>query len=321
MSNKVTPEELQQLEFLQKQMKLNAFRDASDRVIDSGTKMNQNDIKHITDRLQKGKKKYLQAGKLKDKKAQSLVINELPTMEKEWKNISSFRRQIATIAADGQYGITDDFKASTQGMDVVGILTGDNTPVTNEDGVWGFMMTNPATGNPTWTSLRNISKVVQQHTFDKSSKKVLDTMANHMLELSGQEHAEEFNESQVRRKIKNTIVDRGNIRSLTHDKMLDDSFYNHMVESVKGMDYGDIATGDNGGLANEDAKQIVDLMLLDKETHMNYLTNYYTNYMKQNWVTKKDKINNKNKQQESTNASVAVQGGGKIIGNKYIPKA
>ena len=321
MSNKITPEELQQLEFVQKQIKLNAFRDASDKVIDSGTKMNQRDIKHITDRLKKGRNKYLKASASKDKKGKQMVMNELPNMKKEWENIMDFRKQIAIMAADGQYGITDDFKTSTQGMDVTGILTGDNTPVTNEDGTWGFMMTNPATGNPTWTSLRNIAKTVQQHTFDKSSKKVLDTMANHMLELSGQEGAGEFNEAQIKRKIKNTIIDRGNVRSLTHDKMLDDSFYNHMLSSVKSMNYGDIATGENGGLADEDAKQIVDLMLLDKETHMNYLTTYYTNYMKQNWVTKKDKNKNKNKQQESTNASIAGQGGGRIIGNKYIPKA
>ena len=35
----------------------------------------------------------------------------------------------------------------------------------------------------------------------------------------------------------------------------------------------------------------------------------------------KDKNKNKNKQQESTSASIGGQGGGQIIGNKYIPKA
>ena len=98
MSNKITPEDLQQLEFFQKQTRLNAFRDATNKVLDSGTKMNQNDIKHITERLQKGKKKYLKAGRLKDKKAQSLVMNELPNMEKEWKNINVRRNQMRSFA-------------------------------------------------------------------------------------------------------------------------------------------------------------------------------------------------------------------------------
>jgi len=321
MSNKINPEDLQNLEYIQKEVRLGAFRDASDSVLDRGTQINQNDIKHITDRLEKGKKKYLKAGELKDKKGQTMVMNELPNMKKEWDNIMKFRKQISIAAADGQYGITDEFKTSTQGMDVVGILTGDKTPETNEDGTWGFRIVNPATGNPNWTSLRNISKVVKHHMFDKSSKKIIESMGNHMLEMSGQEGAEEFNRDQIRQKVKNTIIDKGNIRSLTHDKMLDDSFYNNTLKTVNAISYKNVGLDSEDGLNNDDSKQIVDLLLSDKEAHLNYLTDYYTDFMANNWIDKKTKDKNKNKQQEPTSASISGQGGGQIIGNKYIPKA
>ena len=318
MSNKINPEELQ---FLQKEISLNLFRDASNSVLDRGTKLNAKDILYITDALEKGKKKYIKAGKDKDKKGQSLIMKEIPGMEKQWKSISEFRKQIAVAAQNGQYGITEEFKTSTQGMDVAGILTGDNTPAINEDGIYGFMITNPATGNQNWMSIRNIASMVKQNSFDSNSKKIIDALGNHMLEMSGQEDAGEFNREQIRRKVKSTIIDKGNIRSLTHDKMLDDSFYNNTLKTVSAISYSNVGVDKDGNLNDDEQKQIVDIMLSDKEAHLNYLTDYYTDFMANNWITDEDKRKNKKTQQESTNVSLDGQGGGRIIGNKYIPKA
>ena len=308
-------------QFFQEELAMNNFNDAANVVLDNPSNFNSNDLNYITGHLQKGKKKYLKAGDNKDKKAKQLVMSEIPNAEKQWDQIKEFRKGIAIGAQDKQYGITRDFKISTQGQDIARILTGENTPVINENGTYGFMMTNPSTGNPKWMSLRNILGLVKSESFDKSSKKIIHAMGQNMIEQSKVIGAGEFPYEDIKRKVKTNIIDRGNIRSLTKDKHLEDSFINNMISSVKGMSYRNIGLNKEGNLDDNDAKQVVNTMLLDKEAHLNYLTDYYTNFMAQNWKTDKDKNKNANTKQESTAASLDGQGGGRIIGNKYIPKA
>ena len=228
--------------------------------------------------------------------------------EKQWDNILNFRKGVALASLDTKYGITEAFKVSSQGQDVAAILSGDNQPVINSEGTYGFNMTNAMTGNKTWMSLRNISGLVKSETFDTASKKIIYAMAQDILEKSKLEDAGDFNREEVRRKVKSSIVDRGNIRSLTDDKMLDDSFRNNLITVAKGMSYKNVGINKEGNLDDDDAKQIVSTMLLDKEAHMNYLVDYYTDFMAQNWKPK----NKKDKKGKVKGKVFEKTGGGKL---------
>ena len=280
---------LEQLQVFKKQLALNNFRDACNTILDRGSNLGNKDREYLTKNLEIGKKKYLKAGKNKDKKGQGMVMSEIPNAEKQWDQIIDFRKGVAVAAQDEQYGISEEFKASSQGQDVASILTGDNQPFANSDGVYGFLMTNPMTGNKTWMSLRNIGALVKSQSFDKNSKKIIHAMGQDMYDRSQLEDIGDFDREGIRRKVRSSIVDRGNIRSLTDDKMLDDSFKNNMISTVKSISYKNLGINKEGNLEDSDAKQIVDTMLMDKEAHINYLTDYYTDFMAQNWKPKNKK--------------------------------
>ena len=196
------------LQFFQEELKMNNFNDAANVILDNPSGLNNNDLNYITSHLQKGKKKYLKAGDNKDKKAKQLVMNEIPNAEKQWDQIKDFRKGIAIVAQDKQHGITRDFKISTQGQDVARILTGENPPVINENGTYGFMITNPSSGNPTWMSLRNVGGLVKSQSFDKNSKKIVHAMGQNMVEQSKVIGAGDFPLDDVRRKVRSNIIDK-----------------------------------------------------------------------------------------------------------------
>jgi phosphate starvation-inducible protein PhoH len=147
-------------------------------------------------------------------------------------------------------------------------------------------MTNPQTGNRSFMSLRNVGGLVKSNSFDKNSKKIIHAMAQQMIDLSAMEGAGEFDRKAMEHKVRTSIVERGNIRSLTHDKHLPTSFYDNLKTVVQAMSYKNLGIEAEGNINDVDTKQIIDRMLADRETHMNQLTEYYTNFLEQNWKKK-----------------------------------
>ena len=283
---------LQELQVFQREMAKQSFTDACNSVLDRGPSFNLHDLNYLNDKLKKGKNKYLQAIDKKDKKSQSMIMNEISSAEKNWDQIKDFRKGVAIAAQDAEYGIVEDFKASTQGQEVAAILTGVLPPSTNTDGTYGFEMTNPATGNKKWMSLRNVGALVRSQSFDKNSKQLLNSMAQTMIDLSRKEDAGEFDYEAWKRRVRTNIIDRGNIRSLTYDKHLDDSFYNNITSSITNVEYKNMGIPKEGAFDEIQSKELVNRLLSDRENHVEYLTNYYTDFLASNWKPKKKKENN-----------------------------
>ena len=283
---------LQELQVFQRELAKQNFADACNVVLDRGPSFNVHDMNYLTENLKKGKKNYLKSVDKKDKKSQSMIMNELSAAEKNWDQIKDFRKGVAIAAQDADYGITEDFKVSTQGQEVAAILTGALPPTVNTDGTYGFEMTNPATGNKRWMSLRNVGALVRSQSFDKNSKQLLNSMAQSMIDLSRQEGAGEFDYEAWRRKVRTNIVDRGNIRSLTYDKHLDESFFNNTVNSINGVEYKKMGIPKEGAFDEVQSRELVNRLLQDRDNHVNYLTDYYTKFLASNWKPKNKKENN-----------------------------
>ena len=303
--------DLQKLLVFQREFALKEFSDAANVVLDRGAKFNVNDMNYLASRLKKGKKTYLNAHKKGDKKAMSLIMNEMQDSEKQWDNVKDFRSGVAVAAQDQEEGITEDFKVSTQGQEIAAILRGENVPIVNVDGVYGIMMTNPQTGNQSWMSMRNVGGLVKSNSFDKNSKKIIQAMAQNMIDLSSMEGAGEFDRPAIKQKVRTSIVNRGNTRSLTHDKHLPISFYDNLKTAVGAISYKNVGIDKDGNLNDVEQKQIIDNMLADRETHLEYLTNYYTNFLEQNWRVKGSK-NSKNQQQPLQGNIVTQPNGRKL---------
>ena len=295
------------LKFFQEELALNNFSDAANQVLDRGSQFNNKDKNYIIEHLQAGKKKYLKAGEKNDKKAKSMIMSEIPNAEKQWSQIKDFRKGVAIGAQSANYGISRNFKISSQGQDVAAILTGDNPPVVNQDGTYGFMMTNPSSGVKKWMSLRNVLGLVKSESFDKDSKKIIHAMGQDMLDRSKVIGAGEFPYEDMRRKVKTSVIEPGNVRSLTYDKHLENSFFEDMTSTVKGISYKNLGLNKEGNLDDNDAKQVVNTMLLDKEAHINYLTDYYTEFMARNWKPKTD-----NKKQNIKGKTIEQSSGRKL---------
>lgn len=281
--------DLQRLQVFQKQVALQSFSDAANTVLDRGSKFNINDMNYLSDHLKKGKKTYLNRHKKGDKKSMAMMMNEMQNAEKQWDQIKDFRSGVAVAAQDQEQGITEEFKASTQGQEVASILRGDLQPTIDVDGTYGYYMSNPQTGNKSFMSLRNVGGLVKSNSFDKNSKKIIHAMAQNMIDTSSLEGAGEFDHRAMKHKVRTSIVERGNIRSLTHDKHLPTSFYDNMKQVVGAMSYKKLGIDKDGNIDANDTKQVLDKLLADRESHMEYLTDYYTNFLEQNWKVKTPK--------------------------------
>ena len=82
---------LQELQVFQREMAKQSFTDACNSVLDRGPSFNLHDLNYLNDKLKKGKNKYLQAIDKKDKKSQSMIMNEISSAEKNWDQIHNLK--------------------------------------------------------------------------------------------------------------------------------------------------------------------------------------------------------------------------------------
>ena len=276
-----------------KDFSLNYFNTTISSAISRGNKPSNKDLEFLIDGLNKGKKQYIKAAEKGNKKKQTIILKEISDAEKQWDNIRKFRQEWTKSSLDKKRGITSDFKASRQGQDLANIIAGNVQPTVNEDGVYGYYVFDP--GNPDekkWTSLRDINLLVNHHSYDNKSRIIMESMAGNMINMSTEIDAGDFNRDATRHTVRTNIIEKGNIRSLIHDEHVPGrTFYKDLQELIKNQTQGQLGisldsivdpTPENG-ITSEDAKQIADGIVLNKDMRMHYLTEYYTNYMENNW--------------------------------------
>ena len=153
--------------------------------------------------------------------------------------------------------------------------------------------------NKVWMPIDKVEEIVKENSVDVQSKKIVDEVVNTTSKdasnvLPGEDN--EFNYEATHNAIKTQVVGKGNVRSLAKDEIIPGrSFYDDMQEALVNSSYEemgiDMSEEDAKKLdptpktpiSSEDAKVITDKLMGDEDMLKDYLADYYTNYMEQNY--------------------------------------
>ena len=177
-------------------------------------------------------------------------------------------------------------------------------------------VTNTKHKNSAFMSIYDIRKMVDENTFDVNSRGALGTTVEYVKRLGGAEGAGEFDSEDIEFKIKTEILDKANIKSLIYDSHVPTkggSFYKDLQSRLIGTTYEELGITEDmlsniddeldsvklsdgicdgsiecGGI--NEAKIIADELVKDENMVDDYLTKYFTLYMKNQY----DKVRSPN---------------------------
>jgi len=156
-------------------------------------------------------------------------------------------------------------------------------------------------GDQSFMTVYDMENTIKKQSFDRErNDKVLEfaTNAQTIGSQVPQDSKSNFNYESTRSLVVNEIVDPGNMRSLIHDKHIGGkSFKEHLTKSListkdNPISYNDLGIDpelvkvldpNGGGVTPADAKIIADQLLKDADMTKEYVTNFFTLFIKQNY--------------------------------------
>ena len=172
----------------------------------------------------------------------------------------------------------ESFKLSPAGQDVAAIMGG-KIPARLENDILGYDV------DGIFMSKFDIRKMINNTVIDKSSKDVLNGMVEYYKTQAYRDGAGEPNVNEIRGKISNEIVGKGNIQSLVRDKMIDSSeggsFEQDTINNMLSLTRGDLgATQDTDkSISVEEAIMMYNELSKDEDLKKEQLTDYFTSHV------------------------------------------
>tara|TARA_R110002020_G_scaffold234735_1_gene446847 strand:+ start:4626 stop:5702 length:1077 start_codon:yes stop_codon:yes gene_type:complete len=165
-----------------------------------------------------------------------------------------------------------------------------------------------------WSSMNNLKNNILSK--DKGTKDTITAMGNNYLTQSTQSNPADnipFNENAARRQVAASVVGKtNNIKSLCYDEMITGRvFIDDFKEMIKGNTYGDLGINLEGVNAkdgiNDEEADIIARDVIENPDHEKLLkeelTNYYVNFLKNQWNTGRRSRPNPVKQNEPSKAT------------------
>ena len=273
--------------------------------------LSQEEMAKLTDEEMANKEKYANSQTNKDKKSlEAQLLEKAQSMTQP----EEFRKSIAnTISDAGSFGHNPSVKLGDMTEDFAKMISG-QLPVVYKDKKAGHELSNGE-----WMSFDQITEMLNSKKVDEGSragikavKAIIDDSIRQAQDiLPGQNP--KFNYQKEFNNVKNKIIEPGNLDSLTYDKIFGNRvFADDLQSAISAGTYEDMGlTKDqvlkldptpDGKVSKEDALMITKKIISDKEVLKNYLTEYYTKAMEQNWnnnlSTEVKKIAKENDQHE-----------------------
>ena len=226
-----------------------------------------------------------------DKNEQANVQQETVEMAQMMTVPEEFKKKIAeTLTDDAGFGHNPVEKLGPMANNIVNIINGTSQPIF-KDKVPGYEMEDGK-----WMSMEEITDMLSGMKLDQGSKegmKVLldDTVRKAESIQDGDDPA--FNYQKEFNNIKQKIVETGDINSLVQDKIFGNrTFKDDLMSAIQKGTYADMGipeaqvkdpTPEDGRITSEDAKIISNTIMQDKEMLKDYLAEYYTKALEQNY--------------------------------------
>jgi hypothetical protein len=227
-----------------------------------------------------------------------------------------------TILNEDLYGKNPEKKFKNKwGAAYVDLIAG-NKEFAVKDGIAGYMMPNiydSSDPNEIFMSTIEIEDYVDSNKIDIESKrnigqKMTDITLRAQNTKPGQIIDFDFNKEKYN--IKNSIVEKGNLSSLINDEMFAGrTFKDDLVQAIMTTTYENLGVSlseeeikmldptDDGKISFADALVIFTELMNDKERAKDYVAEYYTKFMEQNFNNNisKEVIQNQNKKENGYN--------------------
>ena len=226
-----------------------------------------------------------------DKNEQANVQQETVEMAQMMTVPEEFKKKIAeTLTDDSGFGHNPVEKLGPMANNIVNIINGTSQPIFKNK-VPGYEMEDGK-----WMSMEEITDMLSGMKLDQGSKegmKVLldDTVRKAESIQDGDDPT--FNYQKEFNNIKQKIVETGDINSLVQDKIFGNrTFKDDLMSAIQKGTYADMGipeaqiqdpTPEDGRITPEDAKIISNTIMQDKEMLKDYLAEYYTKALEQNY--------------------------------------
>ena len=226
-----------------------------------------------------------------DKNEQAAIQKE--TLEKAQKMTvpEEFKKQIAETLSDTEsFGHNPVEKLGPYANDVVDIIKGGSQPIF-KDNVPGYEM-----HNGEWMSMANITDLFSGMKVDQGSREGMKVLLDDVIRKAEDVQPRDdpsFNYQKEYNNIKEKIVETGDLKSLTLDKIFPNrTFKDDLISAIKQGTYKEMGVADNqvkdptpgdGRITEEDAKVISDVIIQDKNMLKDYLAEYFTKALEQNY--------------------------------------
>jgi len=226
-----------------------------------------------------------------DKNNQASLEAELVEKAQSMTQPEQFKKEIASTLTDTIYFGHDPVeKLGPFANDIMKIMDGSN-PIIYKDKKAGYEMHD---GN--WMSYDDINDMLNGMKVDQASKGGLKVLLDDVIakaeEVQPDENSE-FNYQKEYNNIKEKIVEGGNIKSLTVDKMFGNRvFKDDLISAIQKGTYKEMGvmddqikdpTPEDGRITEEDAKTIYGMITKDEAMLKDYLAEYFTKALEQNW--------------------------------------
>ena len=263
------------------------FLDIMNHELNRDPKMSEDEMRALTEELKIDKENY--ANGTKEDQA-AIEAKMIMTGEKMFKP-EEFRKTMADLLSDqNKVGHNPTDKLAEYTNDIVGIVDG-SVEAVFKDNMPGYEMVDG------WKSFEEIDTLIKGRQVDQGSKAGIKALIDDSIRTSEnvqEGENSEFNYQKEYNNIKNKVINQGDIRSLATDKIFGDRVFKDDLQSAIQMGtYKDMGLTDkqiklmdptkDGRISDEDSVVITSTILEDEDLLKDYLTDYYTKAMEQNW--------------------------------------
>ena len=294
MQEEYTPQSKQPVEEMEPQIKPEvepitdgSFFQVMKNELNRDAKFPEETMAALTDKFKNEKEEYANSDKETQAKLEAGVVQ---TGERMF-NAEEFRKSLASnLSETSGIGHSPTEKLANYTDDMVNIVNGNNEVVYKEN-MPGYELSDG------WKSFNEIDELVKGRYVDETSKSsvqaLIEDSTRQAADLQANEDAT-FNYQKEHKNMLEKVVETGDMKSLATDKIFGNRvFKDDLMKSIKMGKYTDMGLSEaqvmemdptkDGKISHEDAAMITSSILRDDDMLKNYLADYYTKAMEQNY--------------------------------------
>ena len=250
-----------------------------------------------------------------DKNEQANIQQQTVEMAQMMTVPEEFKKKIAETLTDSEnFGHNPVEKLGPMANDIINIINGGSQPIF-KDKVPGYEMSDGK-----WMSMEDITDMVNSMKLDQGSKEGMKVLMGDVVRKAEDVQPGDdpsFNYQKEYNNIKEKIVETGNLASLSMDKIFGNrTFKDDLISAIQKGTYTDMGipeaqvqdpTPEDGRITSEDAKIISGMIMQDETMLKDYLAEYFTKALEQNYNNNLSPASRRNMQTNQTKPQAVNQ--------------